>query len=282
MVLSKGRACVGFCSGVRTIGLLAVIVFTFLGLGNAVTAACTATEKNADYSADNGSEDTATVSANVNGVGDLVAITAYCYSSCTFVNVTLGGQTATKTTVSGPGISGSPGNGQGAIFYVASAASSGSQTLTLTVSGSHTDVQTSYIDFSPSAGCKFIHNVDSPLGAYPGSPTDTSQGSINAPSITPSTGDLLFNFTWTSEHVDSVNSPWSCPQYNGPGESQTCEFVNTINAAAYILSAPSGSTANNMTDIHNTDNWQGLISSFTISNGAPPPIPPTGLAALVN
>jgi hypothetical protein len=275
MVRFKDRECA------RDIAIL-LILFSFVGLGNAATTPCTATEKNADYSADNGSEDTATVSANVDAVGDLVAITAYCYSSCTFTSVTLGGQTATKTTVSGPGITGSPGTGQGAIFYVLSAASSGSQTLTLTVGGSHTDVQTSYIDFSPSAGCKFIHNVDSPLGAYPGSSTDTSQGAINAPSITPSTGDLLFNFTWTSEHVDSVNSPWSCPLYTGPGESETCEFVNTINAAAYILSAPSGATANNMTDIHNTDSWQGLISSFSISNGTPPPTPPTGLAAVVN
>ena len=232
------------------------IVFTSV----ASLATCTATEKNADFSSDNGSGNTATVSATINAVGDLVGITAWCYTNCTFVSVILGGQTATPTGVFGGNISSSPGTGQGAIYYILSAATSGPQTLTLTVSGSHTDVQTSYIDFSPSAGCKFNHHIDSSLGSFLGNPDDTSNGTINAPSITPTVGDLLFNFTWTSEHIDSVNAPWSCPIYS---ETGTCEFYNTINAAAYILAAPATSTANNMTDIHNSDAWEGLISSFS-------------------
>jgi len=240
-------------------------------------AACTATEQNADYSPDNGSANTASLSANIHGVGDLVAITAWCYSNCTPVGVTLGSQTATRTPVNPNDGSGSPGTGQGWIYYILSANSSGYQTLTFTASGTHTDIQTSYIDFTPSAGCTFTHDVDSPLGA--GTGNGSNPGTINTPSIAPTAGDLLFNFTWISEHIDSVNSPWSCPIYSGQGETQTCEFDTTVNAAAYILSAAAGSTANNMTDIHAGDSWQAMITSFSLSSGL---APPTNLTAVVD
>jgi hypothetical protein len=226
-------------------------------------AACTATEKNADYSAV-GSGTSSSVAANINAVGDLVAITAWCYQSCTPTSVKLGNQTAIQTTVSGNPGPGSPGTGQGFIYYILSSTASGAQTLSFTASGGAAQTQVSYVDFTPSAGCTFSHDIDSPVGSGVGS--SASPGTINAPSISPTPGDLLFNFTWTSEHVDSVNSPWSCPIYSGAGETQTCEFVNTINAAAYILSASSGSTTNNMTDIHASDSWQGLITSFSLSS----------------
>jgi hypothetical protein len=247
------------------IGLLLTAAGTLL-------AACTITEKNADYSVENGSSNTVSVTANINAVGDLVAITGWCYTGCTPVSATLGSQPAVQTTVSGNPGPGNPGTGQGFIFYILSAASSGAQTLTFTVSGSHSGIQTSYIDFTPSAGCTLTHDVDSPVGSGTG---DT----VNTPSITPSVGDLLFNFTWSSEHINSVNSPWSCPIYSGPGETQTCEFVNTVNAAAYILSASAGSTSNNMTLIHSGDSWQALITSFSFSSGGGPPGPPSNLQA---
>ena len=243
------------------------------GVYGVAQSACTAAEKNADYSVDSGSSNTASVTAKINAVGDLVAITTYCYSTCTPVSVTLGSQTAVRTSVAGNPGPGNPGTGQGFIFYILSASAAGPQTLTFTASGTYTDIQTSYVDFSPSPGCTFTHHMDYPLGTGTG-------GTVNTPSISPSAGDLLFNFTYTNEHVDSVNSPWSCPIYSGPGESQTCEFVNTINAAAHILSAPASSIANNMTLIHDSDSWQALITSFTMLNGNPPPDPPTSLAAL--
>jgi hypothetical protein len=282
MVWSKGRARIGFQ---QLEYLLTLITLLFASVTSLAT--CTATEKNAEFSADNGSEDTASLTANINAVGDLVAITAWCYPNCTAVSVTLGSQSAVATSNSGNapittsgGTPGSaPGTGRGWIYYILSAAASGSQTVTWTVSGSHTDIQVSYIDFSPSAGCHFAHNVDSPLGSYIGSNSDTGNGTINAASITPTTGDLLFNFTWTSEHINSVNSPWSCPIYV---ETGTCEFTSTINAAAYILSAASGSIANNMTDLHNTASWQALITSFSMKFGVDsPPNPPTGLTLVV-
>jgi hypothetical protein len=190
-------------------------------------------------------------------VGDLVAITAWCYPNCKPVSVTLGNQTAVQSSVSGNDGSGNPGTGQGYLFYVLSAAAAGPQTLKFTASGAHSDIQTSFIDFSPSAGCAFIHKWDYPVGAGTG-------GTANTPTVTPTAGNLLFNFTYSSEHIDNVNSPWSCPTYSGYGETQTCEFVNTTNAAAYILSAPSGSVSNNMTLIHSGDSWQSLIAEFSL------------------
>ena len=185
----------------------------------------------------------------------------------------MGSQTALKTSVSGINGSGDPGTGQGFIYYILSAASAGSQTITWTVSGSHTGIQTSYIDFNPSEGCTFAHDVDSPLGTGTG-------GTVDTPSITPTAGDLLFNFTYISEHIDSINSPWSCPIYSGPGETQTCEFATTVNAAAYVLRASSGPTANNMTLIHPSDSWQALITSFSMSSGSGGPNPPSNLQAV--
>lgn len=244
--------------------LFALVMALFAPAG-ALLGACTATEKNADYSVFGGPSTSMT--ANINAVGDLVAITAFCNpasgNNCSFSSVTLGSQTAVQTVAPvAQLLSGGIGTGVGTIYYVLSAATAGNVTLTVNGTGA-SNTQVSYIDFTPTAGCHFSHDIDSPLGAGVGSGTST--GTINAPSITPNAGDLLFNFTWTSEHVNSVNSPWSCPIYSGFGETQTCEFNVTINAAAYILSAPSSSTTNNMTDIHASDSWQALITSFSLS-----------------
>jgi hypothetical protein len=256
---------------------LATLLFPTAGT---LFAACTASEKNADYSAV-GSGTSSSVTANINAVGDLVAITAWCYPSCTPTSVKLGSQTAVQTSVSGNPGPGSPGSGQGFIYYVLSAAASGAQTLTFTASGGAAQTQVSYIDFTPTAGCTFSHDIDSPLGSYAGSATDTSPGTISAPSITPTAGDLLFNFTWSSEHVNDISTPWSCPIYSGSGETGDCQFVNTRNVGAYILSAASGTTSNNTTDTHNTDSWQALITSFSMSgsvtaSGCPSGAPVTG------
>jgi len=255
--------------------LISLLTLLLTTNGTLLAAVCTATEKNADYSPDNGSASTARVTATIQALGDLVAITAFCSPSCTPVSVTLGSQTAIETSVPGLPGPGNPGTGQGFIFYILSASASGSQTLTFTASGSYTDIQTSYVDFSPSAGCTFTHDVDSPVGLGTG-------GTANTPSITPTPGDLLFNFTYVTEHVTSVNLPWSCPIYSGQGETQTCEFNTTINAAAYILSAPSGSTANNMTLIHASDSWQALLTSFAMSSNVQNQVnPPTSLTSVV-
>ena len=247
----------------------ALIALLFISATSLAT--CTATERNANDSSENGSSNTATISATINAVGDLVAFTGWCYPSCTPVSMTLGSQTAVQTTVSGNPGPGDPGTGQGFIFYILSAAASGTQTVNWTVSGAHTSIQTSYMDFSPSEGCVFTHHVDSPLGTGTGT-------NINTPSITPTAGDVLFNFTWISQHITNVYSPWQCVLY---APQYSCYFESTVNTQAYVLSASSGSTANNMSNIQSGDSWQALITSFSMKPGGPPPSPPTGLTAMV-
>jgi hypothetical protein len=260
--------------------ILTIIALVFTSV--ICLATCTVTEKHADYSVENGSSNSVTLTANIGAVGDLVAITAWCYPGCTPVGVVLGTQTAAKTTVSGVVGPGDPATGQGFIYYVLSAAAAGAQPLTWNVSGSHSGIQTSYIDFSPSTGCSFTHHVDSLLGSCLSNCGNTGNpGIISGPSITPTAGDLLFNFTWSSEHVNDINLPWSCPIYAGPGETQDCQFDQTRNVAAYILGAPSGSTANNTTDTHDSDTWQALITSFTLKSAVTLPDAPSGLAAVV-
>lgn len=257
---------------------LLTLFVLMLSTTGALLAACTATEKNADYG-DLGAT-SATVTVRVNAVGDLVVFTAWCYPGCTpdSGSVTLSGQAATKTTVNGVNLGSSPDltyPGQDFIYYILSSRSSGTLTATFTASGaSLQQTQISYIDFTPSSSCSFAHDVDSTVG------TGTNSTNINTPSVTPSgSGELLFNFTSTGQHVTAVNSPWICPIYSGQGETQTCTFNVTQDAAAYILSSASGSTSNKMTDNATDIFWEGLITSFSISSA---PNPPTNVSVTVN
>lgn len=243
-------------------------------------ATCTATEQNADYGADNGASTTATVTVNVHSAGDLVVFSGYCYVSCTPVSLTMGSQTATQTTVSGTGILDGPGTGQGFIFYILSAAAPGSFTATFAATGANSDIQVAYIDFSTSTGCRFTHDVDYPLGSSGlACEGNNNCGPMNQPAFTPAPGDVLYNFGYTSGHVTGQGSPWLCPVYNGPGETGTCQFATTVQEDAYVLSAPSGPMSVNMTDLHPSDLWQSLVTSFTMTNG-PAPNPPTSLTAV--
>jgi hypothetical protein len=267
--------------------LIALITLVFTTTATLSAQVCTATKQNADYSpltAITNNGPVATVTAKVHAVGDLVAITAWCYTKCTPTNVTLGAQSAVKTSVSGVFDPSSPGTGQAFLYYILSASASGDQTLTFTSTGGALQTQVSYIDFSPSAGCQFTHHMDSPLGSClsGGCLGNTGDpGSITAPSITPTAGDLLFNFTWSSGHMTAVNSSWSCPLYQGPGETGSCFLDGTVNAAAYILSAASGTTANNTTELHQDNTWQALITSFSIVPNGQAPKPPTNVQVTV-
>jgi len=223
-----------------------------------------------------------TLTANVNSAGDLVVFSAWCFpptftgGGCTPVGLTMGGQTAVRTSVAmnlDAGISGTPGSGKGWIYYILSAAASGPQTVTFSTVETQ-QLQVTYMDFKPSAGCRFLHGVDSLLGFG-----NSLDGSIHGPSITPSPGDLLYNFTITSTHmVDPVGSPWSALIW----QPQNSHFLaNSVNLVSYDLSAPSGSTANNVNTLHVGDSWQALITSFSqVSTSTPNP--PTGLAVSVN
>lgn len=255
-----------------------------------VFATCTATQENWDNSPVLGFPDGGTppistsvsLMANINSVGDLVVITAWCFpptftgGGCTPKNVMLGSQTAVRTTVAmnlDIGTAGTPGSGRGWIYYVLSATASGLQTLTFNTVETQ-QLQVSYMDFKASTGCTFSHDVDSPLGT-------TNVGShISVPSITATQGDLLFNFTITASHmVDPVGSPWA-PSIWQP---QLSHFLaNSVNLVVYNLSAPSGPVSNNANTLHAGDSVQALITSFKISPNDPPPNPPTSLTSVVH
>jgi hypothetical protein len=248
--------------------LLAVLGALLLAAGT-LAAACTSTLKNADYG-EVGSGATATLvsgtsggithTSAINSLGDLIAITAWCFPNCTNPTVTVGNQVATGIGVHSPGttIAGGLTTGQAYIFYVLAAQFVGSPTFTLIAPGA-SQTQVSYMDFQPSSGCVYTHDIDAPAGTGTTAP-------VNAPTISGITGDLLFNFTVSSEHVtDPLGSPWSAPTYNLTGESQSHYFNNTVNGAAYVLAAATSSVSNNWTTIHSTDAWESVITSFKMT-----------------
>ena len=259
--------------GLRLLGLSAALVFSTAG---SLIAACTATKQNADYG-EVGSGTTATLStggghtATINAVGDLVVFSAWCFQNCTFGALTMGSQTAVRTSTVTPGTTqgmDSLFTGQAAIYYILSSAASGNQAITLHVSGgSSSQSQVSYIDYGLSAGCIASHNIDSSVGSA------TGGGTASTPSISGVTGNVLFSFTITTQHVTSpVNSPWSCPVYSGSGETQTCNINTTQNGAAYILSASSGTISNNWTLINSSTGYEAIIASFSL-NSCPSGVP---------
>ena len=260
----------------------AISLVAFFRSNGTLSAACTATQKNWGASDvtfwPNGPATSNTVSttATVNAVGDLVAITAWCFpintftGGCTPTGVTLGNQAATQTTMSmdpDPGTSGTPGSGQGFLYYILSAAASGSQTLTFTIKEDE-QMQVAWMDFGTSAGCSFSHDLDSPLAS--GNNVGTR---IISPSLIPTAGEVLFNFTITSGHmVDPVGSPWVASIWPG---SLSHFLNNSVNLVAYDLSS-SGTVSNNANTLHASDSWQALLTSFQM---ATTPAPPTGLQA---
>ncbi len=254
--------------------LFALVLLLLQPIG-ALLAQCTATQQNHGDSPVTGfpsgpGTTSVSMTSTISAVGDLVAISVWCFpintfsGGCTPTSVTLGAQSATQTTVSmnaDPGTIGTPGSGQGRIYYILSAAASGSQTLGFSISGGNQQLQVTYMDFKPSAACHFTHHLDSPLGA--GSNVGAN---ITAPSISGVTGDLLYNFTITSTHMtDPVGSPWVCTIWQPGG----CQFQNSVDTAVHLLSAPAGTTSNNLNTLHASDSWQALITSFSMSSVTP-------------
>jgi hypothetical protein len=226
--------------------------------GSGATLGCTSDTAYYDYSTELTSTGNPTIAANVNEVGDLLIAAPWCITSCTVTSVTMGSDTLTLAQAGNSNAN----TGQTWIYYKLASTVSGAQTLTFTPTGTRTHSQVTFYDFTPSAGCTFAHNVDSGVGTGTGT-------AINTPSITPTTGDLLFNITLATTHVGSVNSPWLCNIFTGASEDDTCEIGFTVNAMGYILSASAGATANNMTQISSSD-WQALISSFKLTGTAAP------------
>jgi len=155
--------------------------------------------------------------------------------------------------------------GQGHIYYILSASAAGQKTVTFTPSGTFIHSQVAYWDFTPSPGCTFAHHTDYSLGSG-------TSAAINAPTFTPTAGDLLFTFglAGSGTHVTSVNSPWACSAFlTTTSDSGDCTFQNTINAAGYILSATATSTHSDFS-LTASNPWEALATSFTLSGASPP------------
>ena len=257
------------------------------GMGPSLHATCTATKNHAYYSPDAGSGSTATVNATAVSAGDLIVATAWCHTTsgdCSVSTLTVNGTTATRTSVTGilsPGNQDTgiySGTGHGWLYYYITPVS-GSLPVTATFSGTYTDAQVSFVDFSASPGCSFSHvNTWDALATTLNLTTGLDQGNatstITGPTLTPPAGTLMVDFGDASQHVDGVNSPWSCPIYNdaentltggtGGFPTQTCQFINTTNAIGYILSAPGTAISGNM-PLNEVQNWQSLTASFGLS-----------------
>jgi hypothetical protein len=229
----------------KTVNRVIAQLCVYAALVGSCFGACTATHSHGGGGTDNGSATSATVSATIGAVGNLVIIPVWCYASCTLGSVTLGSQAATQigTTAAADANAGQP-----TIFYILSANTSGTLTITANVSGTHSDVQVGYHDFTPSAGCTFSHNVDSGYGTGSGT-------TVNTPSITATVGDVEFMFTAVSSAVSTINAPWT----------QGASYTTSANADGYILSASGSATANNVT--MSSGSWRALGTSFAMSTG---------------
>jgi hypothetical protein len=251
--------------------LYALIMLLLAPVGTLLAQTCTATLRSGwDDSIVTGFEggtpaNTISLSTNT-ALGDLVVISAWCddvnhtVGGCTPISLTMGSNSVVRTSVAGArgpqnSVSGDAGTGQGWIYYVLSATAA-NQTITFN-SVETLQLQVSYLDFHPSAGCKFVHNVDSVLGSG-------QSGTGNEPFITPAAGDVLYNFTWCSTHCQTpIGSPWTAPTWPRTGFSF---LENSANAIIYDLSAPSGATANSVGVLNGgTATWQTLITSFSMS-----------------
>jgi hypothetical protein len=225
-----------------------LIQFTVLLLlsTSQVFAVCTATAPNKGGGTDNGSNGTATVAATIGALGDGVWGSAWCFTTCTYTSVTVGSQTATQVST---GITGTA-TGIGWLWYIASATVSGSQTITFTASGVHTDIQVSYVDFTPSASCAFSFDKVSSLGTGTGTNATT-------PSITSTaSGEVEYVFT-------DISTTMGTPGYNAPWTPSTT-LSTSNNADGYILSSSGSATANNGV-ITTAGNWAALMGAFSIT-----------------
>jgi hypothetical protein len=232
---------------------LAATLALMVGLSSLTRAACTATEENKGSSAAASSGTSVSVTATIHATGDLVAFSAWCAPSCSFASpaVTLGSQDATQTSVSGTS---NDDTGAPYLFYILSAGASGSVTATLNLSSTPSEgMQIGYIDFSPSTGCTFSHDVDSSLGTGSGSNPDT-------PSITPSAaGEVLYGFVANANTMNggSASSPWTFGTL----------YSTTNNADEYDLSSASGSTTMGWSGA-DAESWESLITSFAMSSSS--------------
>jgi len=228
-------------------------------IGSGATQQPVANPNNQDYSAQC-TTGSCTVTAFVFNVGDLVAVHIWGKNNFGITTLTLGSQTIT-CPASTQGTT-NANAGQPGICYVI-ATSAGSKTITFTPSGTPTDFQVAYQDFTVSANTTVAFDK----GAISNCVSACSEGTTVAlPSVTPTnTGSLLINFVATQSHALAPAGSWSCYSYIASGETQDCTMVTTKNVAAWILNSAAGATTPQMTILNTNDPYQSSVAVFSLA-----------------
>jgi len=163
--------------------------------------------------------------------------------SCSIQDANSNAYTVTANSPSGTN---GPSAGISFLAYILSAPGNAHKTVTATFgAGAGTPAKSIFImEFSVTSGTASFR------GDAAGSGTGTT---VNTPTITAGSGDLLFSHIAPSGHVNSAGGSWICP------ETLPVAFGD---GAAYILSA-SGNTALNYATTNGTWDSMGMAFQFT-------------------
>src|SRR6185312_1327881 len=198
-----------------------------------------------------------TVSANFVHAGNTIVTSGFVVNG--FTSVSVGNGTDTFTSA----FRGNNSSDTGQVFmdYLLADTVAGAQTLTATITGSHSAAQFGYEELVTGPGCTPSFDTASSVG------TGSSGTAVNTPSITATAN--AYEFVYTSPgagvHVGSINTPWSCYEFDT--NTPSCQYVNSISANGFIQLASGSSTANAMTLSGAGGSWQA--GRFSIKLTAP-------------
>src|SRR6185437_14311120 len=251
--ISSGFGQLTFTPAVASCGGGNAIMLGIIGAGATQSSTCAWDIGYHDYGAQITTGASMTVAANFEQANNLILTAGYVLAGATGVSVSDGTDSFTQS------FAGTSDASTGEVFlhYLLGNTVTGAQTITATITGSHSNAQIGYAEFIPSAKCTMAHDADSSVGTGSGA-------TANTPSITATAGALEWMYTaaGSGTHVSFTNSPWVCTQFRGASETLDCTYVSSRNAFGYVLSASGSSTANNMTTT--TGPWQAGASSFTL------------------
>lgn len=196
-----------------------------------------------------------TIAANLTHAGNIIVTSGFVLNG--FTSVSVGDGTNTFSS----GFRGSSSSSTGEVFmdYLLNETLSGAQTITATITGSHTAAQIGYEELVYSPGCTAAFDVASSVGTGTGT-------AVNTPSITATTNAYEFMYTspGTGTHVSTVNSPWSCYAFDTAAVSG-CNYNTSVSANGFVQLATGSSTANAVTLSGAGGDWQAGIFSIKLT-----------------
>jgi hypothetical protein len=201
-----------------------------------------------------------TLPVTIHAVGDTLIIVASCdgTAGCTYALSGIGtGVTAGETGTA------DVANQQPRIYYVLSSSVSGSQTLSVTVTGtSVANNQVAFYDFTPNKAFTVVHD-----SAADGDGTCTSSASgtpvcTTSTAVTPTAGDFMMWQGVVNTHlIAPAGLPNGCVQFS---ETFNCTLQNTINMSPFNFNAPASSQAATFKTIGNSDTMQIISTGFKL------------------